>query len=76
MKVRKSCNLVKLYKETNHPIDSNFAELRLIRAACEGDVETAVSIFREKKLFSNDPCVDEGKRPLCYGTPGRFRCGR
>ena len=57
MKVRKSCNLARLYKGPDHPINSDFAELRLIKAACEGDVETAVSLFHEKKLFGNDPCA-------------------
>lgn len=57
MKVRKSCNLARLYKGPDHPINSDFVELRLIKAACEGDVETAVSLFHEKKLFGNDPCA-------------------
>lgn len=49
--------LAKLYKGPQHPIREDYAELKLIRAACAGDEETACSLFREKKLFGNVPCV-------------------
>ena len=56
-KIRKSCSLARLYKGPQHPIDESYAELRLIRAACEGDEDAAVALFFEKKLFGNTPCV-------------------
>ena len=56
-RIRKSCSLARLYKGPQHPIDESYAELRLIRAACEGDEDAAVALFFEKKLFGNTPCV-------------------
>lgn len=57
MNIRKKCALARLYKGPDHPINETYAELILLRAVCAGDVETAVSLFGETKLFSDDLCV-------------------
>ncbi len=57
MKIRKSCALRRLYQDTGHKIDPSFAELRLIEAACSGDIEGAAALFCEKKLFGGEPCA-------------------
>lgn len=57
MKIRKPCALAGLYLKTNHPINEDFAELKLMRAAVAGDAAAAASFFHETKLFSSDLCV-------------------
>lgn len=57
MKIRKQCALARMYKNPQHPINEEYAELCLIRAACVGDEDTARALFSEKKLFGNRPCV-------------------
>lgn len=57
MKIRKKCALAGLYLKTNHPINEEFEELRLMRAVSAGDMEAAAALFRDKKLFGNVPCV-------------------
>ena len=57
VEIRKSCGLARLYKGPQHPINETYAELCLVRAACVGDEETAVSLFCEKKLFGDSRCA-------------------
>lgn len=49
--------LADLYKGPEHPIHEEYAELALIRSACEGNEEAACALFREEKLFGRVPCA-------------------
>lgn len=49
--------LAELYRGAEHPVHEDYAELKLIRAACAGTEEEACSLFREEKLFGHVPCV-------------------
>lgn len=55
MKIQETCNLVKMYENTNHRIDENSPELLFIKAVCAGQEAEALSFFRERKLFSDEP---------------------
>ena len=57
MRTRKRCQLARMYKGPQHPIDESYAELRLMQAACTGDVKAALPLFSENKLFGRTPCV-------------------
>ena len=57
LKIRKSSALARLYQGPRHPIRDDFAELRLLRAACTRDTETALSLFCEHKLFGGTLCA-------------------
>lgn len=57
MKYIKQSVLAALYCGPEHPINENYAELKLIRAACVGDEAGACALFQEKKLFGGVPCV-------------------
>ena len=59
MKIRRSCNLAKLYAGPHHPILANSPELLFLQAVCSGLYDDAVSLFREKKMFGDAlPVVD------------------
>ena len=59
MKIRKPCNLARMYAGPQHPIDAASPELRFMQAVCAGRVEEAVCMFRAKKLFGGaEPAVD------------------
>ena len=51
MKIRKPCNLARLYAGPDHPILANSPELRFIQSICNGTTDEAVSLFHEKKLL-------------------------
>ena len=53
MKIRKPCNLEKLYGHT-HKINASSPEVLFMNAVCEGRVEDALSFFEDKKLFGNE----------------------
>jgi len=57
MNIVKGCALARLYKGPGHPINDGYPELRLIKAACTGDIPGACSLFNGKKLFGGKPCV-------------------
>jgi len=70
MKIRKTCALGRLYLDKNHPINEDFAELKLMRAACVGDVQGAEALFREQKLFGGVPCVIDAPYKRYEGLKG------
>lgn len=51
MKIRKRSSLVRFYAGPEHPIDRSAPEYRFMKAVCEGEVDKALSLFRDKKLF-------------------------
>lgn len=55
MKIRKPCNLEKLYKGKGHTIIATSPELEFMTAVCLGEVDKALSFFCEKKLLREDP---------------------
>jgi hypothetical protein len=57
VKIRKPCNLARLYAGPHHPILANSPELRFIQSICNGTTDEAVSLFHEKKLFGDVPPV-------------------
>lgn len=57
MKIRKECNLLKLYGDMIKDIKEDTADMVFARALAAGDVEGVVSMFREKKLFWDEPPV-------------------
>ncbi|MBQ4258166.1 MAG: hypothetical protein II713_04105 [Clostridia bacterium] len=54
MKIRKPCNLEKVYGHT-HPIRETSPEVLFMKAVCARDTETALTFFRDRKLFGNVP---------------------
>ena len=81
MKIRKACQLERLYGHS-HPIRGKSPELLFMQAVCAGDVERALSFFREEKLFGGQKsAVDapygrfeglEGVRTFARGWLERF----
>ena len=47
MKYIQQSVLASLYRNSTHPVHEDYAELRLIRAACSGQADEACSLFRE-----------------------------
>lgn len=82
MKIRKPCNLARMYAGPSHPIDAASPELRFLSAVCAGQPGEATAFFREKKLFGGEPpAVDtpygrftglEGVRRFAEGFLARF----
>ena len=59
MKVRKPCNLARMYADETRTINAASPELRFMEAVCAGNSEQAVSFFRDNKLFgAAQPVVD------------------
>ena len=59
MKIRKPCNLARMYAGPQHPIDAASPELRFMEAVCAGRAEEAAGFFCGKKLFGREePAVD------------------
>jgi hypothetical protein len=65
MKIRKPCNLARMYASPDHRTNASSPELRFMEAVCAGRIEEAVSVFRERKLFSDAP-------PVVDAPYGRF----
>lgn len=64
MKIRKQCQLEKLYGH-NHPIKDSSPELRFMQAVCSGNADAAAAFFSSTKLF--------GGASTAVDTPyGRF----
>jgi len=86
LKVRNLCNLAKLYSDSGRTILATSPELKFINAVCNQDIETALGLFREKKLFGNVPsAVDapygrfeglEGIRRFAEGWLSTFQAER
>jgi len=82
MKIRKACNLARMYANSSRKIDSSSPELRFMEAVCAGRVDDAVSFFRETKLFWDEkPAINvpygrfeglEGIREFAEGFVARF----
>lgn len=58
MEIRNESTLRKLFGRSDRIIDWNAPELRFIESICRGDIDTALFLFREKKLFGEKPVVD------------------
>lgn len=82
VKIRKPCNLARMYASPDRKINANSPELRFMEAVCAGKTEEALSFFREKKLFGDvPPAIDapygrfeglEGIRSFAEGFVSRF----
>ncbi len=53
MKVRKKASLVRFNAGPHHPINAASVEYRFMDAMCRGDAEAALSLFEDKKQFSD-----------------------
>jgi len=58
MIIRKESSLRTLFGRPDRKIDHNAPELRFMESVCKGDVDTALSLFCEEKLFGGKPVVD------------------
>ena len=86
MKIRNVCNLTKLYSGLQRPILATSPELKFMYAICNQDLDTALNLFEEKKLFGNVPsAVDapygrfeglEGIREFAEGWLSVFKAQR
>ena len=70
MKVRKQCNLAILYSDYNRPILANSPELKFINAVCNQDIDTALGLFKDKKLFGNVPSAVDAPYGRFEGLEG------
>ncbi len=69
MKIRKPCNLEKLYGHT-HPIREDSPELLFMKAVCAGEVEKALSFFFDQKLFDGVPSAIDAPYGRFEGLKG------
>ena len=65
MKIRKACNLARMYASPDRSIDVASPELQFMAAACAGNADSATACFRERRLFGNTP-------PAVDAPYGRF----
>lgn len=65
MKVRKECGLYKLYKDMVKEFKEDSPDLIFARALAAGKADEVVALFREKKLFWDEP-------PVIDAPYGRF----
>ena len=71
--VRKPCNLERLYKDMPQDVRSDTPDMAFVNALCAGKVDEVAGLFREKKLFWDEPpAIDTpyGRRCLCYQSGG------
>ena len=69
MNIRKPCQLERLYGHT-HPIREDSPELGFMRAVCAGEVDAALSFFRENKLFGGESCAVDAPYGRFEGLAG------
>ena len=69
MKIRKPCQLERLYGHT-HPIREDSPELGFMRAVCAGNVDAALAFFRENKLFGGEKCAVDAPYGRFVGLAG------
>ena len=82
MKIRKPCNLARMYADVDRKVNAHSPELRFMEAVCAGKFDEAVAFFSEKKLFDDlPPIIDapygrfeglEGIRAFSGGFTARF----
>ena len=53
--VRKACNLERLYKDMPQDIRMDTPDLAFVNALCAGKADEVAGLFREKKLFWDEP---------------------
>ena len=63
--VRKPCNLERLYKDMPQDIRSDTPDMAFVNALCAGKADELAGLFREKKLFWDEP-------PAIDAPYGRF----
>lgn len=63
--VRKPCNLERLYKDMPQDIRSDTPDMAFVNALCAGKTDEVVGLFRDKKLFWDEP-------PAVDAPYGRF----
>ena len=76
MQIRKYSVLAKNFAGPKHPIDESYAELRFLRFAAAGDEEGAAALFREKKMFFDEPCAVDMPYGRFEGPDGIRECVR
>lgn len=70
MKIRKSCLLAQLYGDVHHPINAKSPEFQFMSAVCSGQYDLAVSFFRERKMFLDEPCAVDAPYDRFEGLSG------
>lgn len=70
MKVRKACNLLRLHRDMIRDIREDSPDLVFIRSVCAGKVDDAVGMFRERKLFWDEPPVIDAPYGRYEGLDG------
>ena len=57
MRIRKACNLERLYHDMIRDIKEDSPDLVFIRSVCAGRIDDVVGMFRERKMFWDEPPV-------------------
>ena len=80
--VRKQCSLERLYRDMIEEVDVSSPDMLFVNALCAGRADEVVGLFREKKMFWNEPpAVDapyerfeglDGIRRFAEGFTARF----
>ena len=70
MKIRYASSLAKLYSGPHHPILATSPELKFIHAVCNQDIEAALELFEEKKLFGDVPSAVDAPYGRFEGLAG------
>ena len=55
--VRTTCTLERLYKDLIKDVKEDSPDMLFVNTLCEGDVDGVVALFRERKMFWNEPPV-------------------
>ena len=69
-RIRKASSLERLYKNESHPISETAPELIFMRAVCSGDIEKAVSLFEEEKMFGGHKTAVDAPHGRFEGNAG------
>lgn len=70
MKIRRCCSLAKQFSDSSRLILDTSPELKFMYAICNKDIETALGLFDEKKLFGNVPSAVDAPYGRYEGLSG------
>jgi len=70
LKIRKPSALVAMCAGRNHPILATSPELVFMNAVCRGDIDGALSLFQDKKLFGGVPSAVDAPYGRFEGLAG------
>ncbi len=70
MNIRKPCMMAQLYKDRKRPVRESSPEFGFMTAVLDGDIPKALSYFRERKLFLDEPCAIDAPYGRFEGLEG------